>query len=90
VPKYDRNAAICDELARLITEERVRQGLSENRLAALAGISQSLATRVKKNSRNPMLGSLLRIADALKINMGDFLTLAIRNVETEEKAKRSR
>jgi XRE family transcriptional regulator, regulator of sulfur utilization len=87
VEKYDRNAAICDELARLITEERLRQGLSENRLAALAGISQSLATRVKKNSRNPMLGSLLRIADALKINLGEILASAIRNVEKNGKER---
>jgi hypothetical protein len=42
---------------------------------------------VKKNSRNPMLGSLLRIADALKINLGEILASAIRNVEKNGKER---
>lgn len=83
--KYDRNAAVCDELARLLTDERERQGISEYRLAAMAGISQSLATRLKKSARNPMLGSLLRIADALKIDLGELLSRAIRNVDQAER-----
>ena len=73
--------AVCIEVARLLTEERERQGISENRLAAAAGLSQSLMTRLKKNINSPNLDSLVRIASALEVDLGRLISRAIRNVE---------
>ncbi len=91
------SAAVCTEVTRLLTEERERQGISENRLAAAAGLSQSLMTRFKRNLNNPKLDSLIRIALALEVDLGKVISLAIRNVEKGKatdsaptKAKRSK
>lgn len=79
--KSEYATAVCIEVTRLLTEERERQGISENRLAAAAGLSQSLMTRFKRNLNNPNLDSLIRIAVALEVNLGNVLSDAIRNVE---------
>ena len=72
---------VCMEVTRLLTEERERRGISENRLAAAAGLSQSLMTRFKKNLNNPNLDSLIRIAAALDVNIGKVLSQALRNID---------
>ena len=72
---------VCMEVTRLLTEERDRRGISENRLAAAAGLSQSLMTRFKKNLNNPNLDSLIRIAAALDVNIGKVLSQALRNID---------
>lgn len=79
--KREYPTAVCIEVTRLLTVERERQGISENRLAAAAGLSQSLMTRFKRNLNNPNLDSLIRIAVALEVNLGNVLSEAIRNVE---------
>jgi transcriptional regulator with XRE-family HTH domain len=69
------------EVARLLSEERTKRGLSMNRLAEKAGLSQSLVSSFEKTPWNPTLDTLLRIAKALEINLGDVLKQAIQNVD---------
>lgn len=78
--KAQRRAAIAVEVVRVIGEERKRQGLSKNGLAVLTGLNQSTMSRFEKQSQNPTLDSLLRVADALQLNLGDVLKAAIRSV----------
>jgi len=84
----ENNAAldkIKAEVARLLGEERTRQGLSMNRLAEKAGLSQSLVSSFEKTPWNPTLGTLLRIASVLEVNLGDVISQAIKNVSAARK-----
>jgi transcriptional regulator with XRE-family HTH domain len=81
VKKADYPVCVCAEVTRLLTEERERQGISENSLATKAGLSQSLMTRFKRNLNSPNLDSLLRISIALDVDLGKVLSRAIRTVK---------
>ena len=81
VKKAERSDAICAEIARLLGEERKRLKLSKNKLASLTGLNQSTVSRLENYHENPTMDSLLRVADVLKVNLGDVIKQAIRNVE---------
>jgi transcriptional regulator with XRE-family HTH domain len=72
------------EVARLLSEERTRQGISMNRLAEKAGLSQSLVSSFETTPWNPTLGTLLRIAKVLEVNLGDVIKQAITNIEAKK------
>ena len=79
--KADRRAAICAELVRLMAEERKRAKCSKNKLAYLTGLNQSTVSRLENYHDNPTLDSLLRVADALELNLGEVLKQAIENMD---------
>ena len=79
--KAECRDAICAEIARLIGEERKRLKLSKNKVAYLTGLNQSTVSRLENYHENPTMDSLLRVADVLKINLGDVIKQAILNVE---------
>jgi transcriptional regulator with XRE-family HTH domain len=81
VQKAERSNAICAEIARLLGEERKRLKLSKNKVAYLTGLNQSTVSRLENYHENPTIDSLLRVADVLKVNLGDLIKQAIRNVE---------
>ena len=58
---------MCSHVARLIREERQRQNLSLNALAARAGLSRQMVTFVEREERNPSLDTVLRLSSALGI-----------------------
>jgi len=47
-----------------------------NMLAAQAGLSQSMVSRLESHKGNPTLDSLLRIADVLEIDLGRIISQA--------------
>jgi transcriptional regulator with XRE-family HTH domain len=55
------------EVARIVREERIKQGLSLNLLAASAGLSRQMVSFIEKGERFPSLETLLRIAEALDV-----------------------
>ena len=75
-----RRNAICAEVVRLMGEERKRLKLSKRKLAVLTGLNQSTTSRLENYHENPSLDSLLRVADAMNLNLGEMLKQAIRNV----------
>lgn len=72
----DLTPNICAEVVRLLTEERKRQGVSQNALAAKAGVNQSLVSALEKSPWNPTINTLLRIAEALGVDLGAIITSA--------------
>ena len=80
----DMRHAISAEVARLLSEERRRRGLSMNQLAAKADLSQSFISGFEANPWNPTLDSLLRIANVLELNLGDVICQAIENVSAKQ------
>ena len=68
--------AVCAEVARLLREERLRQGLSMTALAEQAGLSQQMISYVERGLRNPTLDTLLRITGVLEIELGEVVQRA--------------
>ena len=68
--------AVCAEVARLLREERLRQGLSMTALAEQAGLSQQMISYVERGLRNPTLDTLLRITGVLEIELGEVVRRA--------------
>jgi transcriptional regulator with XRE-family HTH domain len=78
--------AMCSHVARLFREERQRQNLSLNALAARAGLSRQMVTFVEKEERNPSLDTVLRLSSALGIKFEELLKQA-RRASTVSKRK---
>lgn len=68
--------SLCAEVARLLRVERERRELSLNCLATHAGLSRQMISYVEQNKRNPSLETLLRITDALGIELEEVIKRA--------------
>jgi transcriptional regulator with XRE-family HTH domain len=68
--------AVCANTARILREERERQGVSMTVVAEQAGLSQQMVSYVERGLRKPNIDTLLRIAWALKIDPADVLRRA--------------
>jgi len=80
VAKESDRQEICAEVVRLLVEERKRLKISGNSLAEKSGLSQSLISSLETNPWNPTLDTLLRIGDALGVDVGDILKKARQKV----------
>ena len=68
--------AVCSQVARLLKEEREKQGLSLNLIAEKAGLARQTITFVEQESRTPTLETLLRIASALEVDLEKIIARA--------------
>jgi transcriptional regulator with XRE-family HTH domain len=64
------------EAIRLLAAKREALGLSMNVVAAKAGLSHSMISRVERGLRKPTLDTLLRIAAAMNVELWPFLKKA--------------
>lgn len=55
-----------------IRELRTEQGLSQERLAQLAGLDRTYTSGVERGERNPSLANLLKIAEALNVPLSQI------------------
>ena len=60
---------VASHVARILRQERERQGLSMTTLGERAGLSQQMISYVEREMRIPSLDTLLRITDALGIGL---------------------
>lgn len=67
---------VCLHVAALLQKERERQGLSMTVLSARAGLSQPSLSYIERGMRIPNLDTLLRIADALGIELSGVIAKA--------------
>ena len=68
--------ATCSNVVRILAEERKRQKMAMRDLADIAEVSQAMISLVENGLRNPTLETLLRIADALGIELSDVIARA--------------
>ena len=61
-------------MIRLLREEREKRGLSMNVVAQRSGLSHSIVSLIERDLRNPTLDTLLRIAEAIGIDLGGVIT----------------
>ena len=83
--KNNLREAIAANVVRLLREEREKRGLSMNVVAQRAGLSHSIVSLIERDLRNPTLDTLLRIAEAIEIDLGDILTRAQKAISKPEK-----
>jgi transcriptional regulator with XRE-family HTH domain len=69
VSKNAEREEIVARLIDMIRAERLRQELSLNEVAARSGLNHTMVMRVEKRERLPTIDTLLRIADALEIDL---------------------
>jgi transcriptional regulator with XRE-family HTH domain len=89
VPSDKSQQAVCSRVAGILRQEREKRGLSMNRVAERAGLSQQMVSYVERGMRNPTLETLLRIAAALEIDLAVILAQAIkqaRNIAPKRKS----
>jgi transcriptional regulator with XRE-family HTH domain len=87
VSKTSEREAIIGRLIELIQAERLRQKLSLNEVATRSGLSHTMIMRVEKRERLPTIDTLLRIADALQIDLSSVLKRAVGSVKRGGAAK---
>jgi transcriptional regulator with XRE-family HTH domain len=85
VAKENFRDQISAEVVRLLMAERKRQGVSGNSLAEKTGLSQSLISTLETTPWNPTLDTLLRIGEALQVDIGKIISQAGKNVMKPEK-----
>jgi transcriptional regulator with XRE-family HTH domain len=64
--------AVYKEIGKRITKERKRQGMSQERIAALSGIDRSHIGFIEQGRRKPTLSTLHKIANALNLSLEEF------------------
>jgi transcriptional regulator with XRE-family HTH domain len=84
VPKHSKREAISSAVIEGLRVERLKQGLSMNRLAQRSGLHVSMISLMERELRKPTLDVFLRIAEALDVDFWKILKVA-----TERAAKRS-
>jgi len=77
VAKDQLRIAICANVVRLLREEREKCAISMNVVAQRSGLSHSMISLVERDLRNPTFDTLLRISDALNVDLRDILTKAM-------------
>ena len=78
-------AEFCEQIIRLLREERKRQGLSKYVVEQRAGISQQMVGYVERGMRKPSLETALRMADGLGVDLADIIKKA-RKVSPKRKS----
>jgi transcriptional regulator with XRE-family HTH domain len=71
--KYE---AVCAHVVRLLKAERERQGISKYAAAERSGLSEAMIGYVERGLRRPSLETVVRMAAALEVNLGDILKQA--------------
>jgi len=69
-------AAVCSNVAAILKEERLKRNFSLSALASRAGLSYQIISYVERRMRTPNLDTLLRITDALEIDVAELLRQA--------------
>ena len=67
---------ICSNVARILREERQKRGLSMAKVAERAGLSYQAISYIERELRIPGLDVLLRITDAIDLDIIDLLRRA--------------
>lgn len=78
---------IAPIVMRLLREKREALGLSMNVVAQRAGLSHTMISRVERELRKPTLDTLLRIAEAMKIELWPLIKKAEKSLASGQKTK---
>ena len=71
---------VVDRLTDILASERKRLGLSFNEIASRSGLDHTMVMRVEKKERMPTILTLLRIAEAMEVDLWKILRDASKTV----------
>ena len=77
--KIDDANKISDIVVALLKAERIRQGMSQYKLAKECGLSKTSVAFIERNENKPTLSTLVRIADALNVDLSEYLQKALKS-----------
>ena len=77
-----KRAIIIQNLVTRLRAERIDQELSMTEVAARCGIDRTMVMRVEERERTPSIDTLLRIADALGVDLWKLLRDATKETQT--------
>jgi transcriptional regulator with XRE-family HTH domain len=68
--------ALCIKVIALLQEERIRRKLSKYFVAQESGLSPQMIAYVERGMRNPTLETVLRMSEAMKVDLAKIITHA--------------
>ena len=71
---------VCALVVCLLREERERQGLSKYAVAERSGLSEQMVGYVERGLRHPSLETVVRLASALEVDLGDVIKQAYKAI----------
>jgi transcriptional regulator with XRE-family HTH domain len=74
--------AVVSRVAQILRSERKKRGLSMNRVAERAGLSQQMVSYVEREMRSPTLETLLRISGAMDLDLAKVIERAQKEART--------
>ncbi len=63
-----------EKFGKKVREERLKQGLSQEKLAARAGVHRTYIGMIERAEKNITLENIEKVAKALKLNINELLT----------------
>ena len=72
--KPDKERQTVENVCKALTQARIEQELSQQRLAEMAGISRTGLRHIESLETSPTLHSLLRLAKALDVDLSSLLS----------------
>lgn len=77
----DPHATTVTRLISLLTERRRAKGISQEKLAKMAGMSRTGIRHIESGVFQPTLYSLLKISAALRVNLPRFIRKAQKDLD---------
>lgn len=65
---------VLERFGQKVREERLKQGLSQEKLAAKAGVHRTYIGMVERAEKNITLGNMSKIAKALNIKLSELIS----------------
>ncbi|RYG98706.1 MAG: XRE family transcriptional regulator [Alphaproteobacteria bacterium] len=75
--KPDEEKRVVERICEALKEERIRKGISQQRLAETAGLSRTGLRHIESLQTSPTLHSLLLLAKALEVDFAPLLSSTI-------------
>ena len=85
MPKPSTREAILSNVVFALREERIRKNFSMNALAKGSGLHVSMISLVERQLRNPTLDALLRMAEALEVDLWRMIKRATEEAKSGRK-----
>lgn len=73
--KQLRDQLYIEKVGKRIVEIRTRKNISQEKLQELSGFDIRQIGRIERAENNPSISMIKRIADSLKVSMGDILDI---------------
>ena len=81
MPTQTRRELICQNVVDILREERTNRGISMKGLARMSGVTQPMISYLERYLRNPTLDLLLRLTEALDVDLTQILKRATKRAD---------